>query len=109
MSSRHIRGSLVFKNTYTKTTAGAIVAADIPNVSVIFVNKTTGGATAIGLPAPGYIGQAIIVVDSKGDAASNNITITPASGLIGGAATKVINANNGSAFLIWDGTNYFVL
>jgi hypothetical protein len=106
MSSRHIRGNLVYKSTYVKTTAGAINAADIANASLVVVNKTSGGATAVTLPAAQYVGQAWKFVDAKGDAAVNPITITPASGLINGASTYVINENYGSVEIVWDGTNY---
>ena len=108
MSSRHIRGNLVYKNVLEKTGSGNIAAADLANISLILVNKDSGAATGITLPAPGYVGQAWKIVDAKGDANTNNITITPASGNINGAATFVISENYGSVEIVWDGTNYTV-
>lgn len=49
------------------------------------------------------------VKDSTGNAESNNITITPASGTIDGQATLVISSAYGSAKLISNGTNWFIL
>lgn len=109
MSSRHIRGHLVFKNYLEKTAAGNIAAADLANVSLILVNKDSGAATAITLPTANYVGQTWIIVDAKGDAGTNNITITPASGNINGSATYTINENYESVILVWDGTNYTIV
>jgi hypothetical protein len=108
MSSRHIRGNFVFRDTYEKTSAGDVAAADIGNMSAIAINKDSGAATGVTLPAAQYVGQAWKVLDAKGDAGTNNITITPASGTINGAATHVIAENYGAVELFWDGTNYTV-
>ena len=108
MSSRHLIGSLVYSNQLEKTDAGDITAADLVNVGLILVNKTSGEATGITLPEPAFTSnsQAFIIVDAKGDAGSNNITITPSSGTINGAATYVINVNYGAVQLVHDGTNW---
>jgi hypothetical protein len=108
MSSRHIRGNLVYRSNYEHTIAGDITAVMIANSSLVLVNKASGAATAITLPAPSYVGQAWKIADAKGDAGTNNITITPASGTINGGATYVIGQNYGSVELVWDGTNYTV-
>lgn len=49
------------------------------------------------------------VKDSTGNAETNNITITPASGTIDGQASLVISSAYGSVKLISDNTNWFVL
>src|SRR5688572_15018978 len=108
MSSRHVRGHLVYRGTLVKAGAGDIAAADLANISVILANKTSGEATGITLPAAQYVGQAWKIIDAKGDAATNAITITPASGTINGGATYAINANYGAVELVWDGTNYTI-
>lgn len=108
MSSRFIRGKIVYTSTYVHTIAGDVTAALLQNQSVLVVNKASGAATAVALPAANYVGQAVKVIDGKGDAATNNITITPASGTIYGAATYVISENYGSVELLWDGTNWQV-
>lgn len=85
------------------TAAGAITvtAADW----AVIVNKTVGAASAVALPA-GATGAEFVIKDGKGDAAANNITITPAAGTIDGAATSVISANYGSATLLYNGTEW---
>lgn len=108
MSTRHIRGNLVYKGLYEHTIAGDITAAMLVNKSLVHVNKASGAATGIALPVPGYNGQAYKIVDFKGDAATNNITITPNSGTINGASTWVISENYGAVELVWNGTNYAV-
>lgn len=62
----------------------------------IVVNRTVAGATAVTLPT-GVNGQIFVVVDGKGDAATNNITVAGSSQNIAGAASYVINGNYGAA------------
>lgn len=69
---------------------------------VIIVNKGTGSATSISLPI-GVLGMELIIKDGKGDAATNNITIT---GTIDGAASVVINTNFGKLHLYFNGTQF---
>lgn len=95
MSSRFVRGSLVYQNTVTVTTGNLAVS----DQSMVVVDKTDGAATAITLPANPLNGHSILIKDGKGDAGTNNITITPASGTIDGAATYVISENYGSVIL----------
>lgn len=57
----------------------------------VFSNLTVPGAVAYTLPA-GINGQIFVLGDGKGDADTNNITITPSAGqTINGAATLVLN------------------
>ncbi len=51
----------------------------------------------------------IRIKDGQGNAGASSITITPASGLINGAATYVINTNYGSVEIYSDGTNMFTI
>lgn len=67
----------------------------------ILTNLTTPGAVSVVLSASAKIGQYVKVVDLKGDAAANNITITVAGGgTINGGASAAINVNNGWAYLL---------
>lgn len=88
------------------TAAGAVSVA-LSDYTVI-VNKTVAAATTVNLSAASS-GFEYVIKDGKGDAATNNITIVPASGLIDGAANKVINVNFGWARIITDGTNWFTV
>jgi hypothetical protein len=93
-----------------KTTSGNydMVAAD----DVILVNKSVGAATTVNLvTAAGRSNRPVKVVDGKGDAATNNITIDGSGAeTIVGAATYVIAFNYGSVTL-WpkpDGSGWYI-
>ena len=88
------------------TAAGAVTVATTDYVVV--VNKTVGAATTVNLPA-GVLGQTFVIKDGKGDAAANNITLTPAAGTIDGAATYVMNTNYQSTTLIYNGASWSVI
>lgn len=62
-----------------QVTSGATVTVDVDTDDIIFINKSTGSATGVTLPASAGRDAArpIKIVDGKGDAATNNITITP--------------------------------
>lgn len=78
--------------------------------TILRINKTSGSATAVTLPAsPITDTQLYIVKDQKGDAATNNITLTPSSGQIDGSSSFVMNVNKQSVSLNFDGTNWSVV
>lgn len=81
----------------TVTAAGAVTVAKTDHV--VCVNKTVGAATTANLFASPRTGTDIIIKDCKGDAATNNITVTPAAGNIDASGTFVINSNYGT----WEG------
>lgn len=89
------------------TAAGAITVATTDDVVV--VNKASGAATVVNLPATPTTGTQFIIKDGKGDAASNNITVTPAAGNIDGSATYVLNTNYGSVKLVYNGTQWNII
>lgn len=61
------------------TAAGAVtVAAD--DADDILINKTVGAATTVNLPLSASRTKPVKIVDAKGDASTNNITIVPQSG-----------------------------
>lgn len=79
-----------------------ITAAGDVNVGasdgLIILNKTTGAPTNVNLPlAGGKIGK-VKIVDFKGDAATNNITVNTTSPetFNGGSSSFVINGNGAS-------------
>ena len=67
------------------------------------------GAVAITLPASPAIGRTYRIKDISGAAATNNITITPASGNIDGSASYVIGTNYGSIDVVYTGAQWSVL
>jgi len=98
-------GRRVATRSQTTGTSGTITTAD----EVVIINKGTGSATPLSLNSTTNIGRTVTVKDGKGDAATNNITITPTSGLIDGASTYVINTAYGAVRLVFDGTNWQVI
>ena len=69
----------------------------------------TAGAVAVALPA-GATGQIFAIMDGKGDASTNNITITPnGAETIGGAATLVLNHANQMVLIQFVSGNWHVL
>lgn len=79
-----------------KTAAGDVNVA--LNDGLIVVNKTVGGATTVTLPASSSKVGAVKIVDWKGDAGTNNITIalTGSDKLNGNLTTWTIAADGGS-------------
>lgn len=86
------------------TAAGAATLAKTDCILVI--NKGTGAATTVNLPAAPVAGQVFVIKDGKGDAAANNITLTPAAGNIDGAGTFVMATNYQSATIAYNGTEW---
>lgn len=73
------------------TAAGAVYVGIADDT--VGINKTVGAATTVNLPKATGTGKRYTIVDVKGDANANNITLTPPSGTINGAATFVMNVN----------------
>jgi len=75
----------------------------------VITNLAVAGAVAVNLPA-GVDGQFFAIVDGKGDAATNNITITPfGAETINGAANLVINSARGAAIFVFKTGNWSVI
>lgn len=73
----------------------------VPDAQVVVTNLTIAGAVSVVLPVAAKIGHTVDVVDGKGDAAANNVTITVAGGgTINGGANIVLSANRQKAILI---------
>lgn len=73
------------------------------------VNKATGAATTVSLPAcNSNSGLQVTILDGKGDANINNITLTPSAGNINGATTFVMNVSRQSETVLWDGSQCLV-
>ena len=93
MGSRHVRGPLVF-NTYETVLTGNYT---IVNESLVIVDNSVGAATQITLP-PSVTANGrreIRILDGKGDAATNNITVVPnGTDTINGGASLVLAVND---------------
>ena len=71
---------------------------------------STAAARAVTLPAPtaDMANTEVVVKDESGGAATNNITVSAASGNIDGGATSVINTNYGVRRFYCNGTQWYV-
>lgn len=76
---------------------------------VVVINKSSGAATQVNLPASPLTGRLIIVKDGKGDAGSNNITVSGNGKNIDGSSTNVISTNYQARQYVYNGTEYNVL
>lgn len=96
------------KREVTAPGAIAVVDSDID----ILVNKTVGEATTVNLITAVDRETPVGVIDVKGDAATNNITITPAGAetINGVAGSRVINFDHGALTLhpLPDGTGWYI-
>lgn len=72
---------------------------------IVVVALSSPGPVTVNLPA-GTTGQWFAIIDGTGDAATNNITVTPASGLINGASTYVIGKNRAGIVIAYNGTSW---
>lgn len=80
-----------------------------PDTGTLLVKGS--GARGVTLPSAAKFraGNRIILKDAAGSAAAGNITFTPASGTIDGAATLVFSSNYQTSTLVTDGTNWFTV
>lgn len=90
------------------TAAGTVTVSDVDDC-VVEINKTSGAATLVSLPA-GVAGRIFMIVDGKGDAASNNITISPnPPETIMGASNYVMNVNKSAVIIGYDGSDWKII
>lgn len=122
-STANASGSLLAANgafTSSLNTTGANQIVNVASVTsgasynvvatdyFVCVNKGTGSTTTINLPSSPATGRKLIIKDCKGDANTNNITLTPAAGNIDGAGTYVMNVNRQSVMLVYSGSEWTV-
>lgn len=88
-------------------TTVAVLPSNAP-VNNIVVNKTVGSPTTLLMPTQVGQWQEFIIIDGKGDASINPITIDGNGVTIGGLASFVIVNDNGTVRLTFDGSQYRV-
>lgn len=76
---------------------------------IVNVNLTTPGAVAITGASVRTAFKPYTIKDAAGSAATYNITYTPASGTIDGAASILIQQNYDALTIYSDGTNEFTM
>lgn len=76
---------------------------------LVITDLAVAGAVAVNLPA-GVNGQLYAILDGKGDAATNNITITPnGAETIDSTTSYVLSKNRASVLLMFRGTNWYIV
>lgn len=102
-----ILDKLQITGSKVQTAAGDVAMG---NAGVCVVNKTSGAATAVTLTARAKKGMFAFVKDGKGDAATNNITVSPDgtsnNTTIDGGSSFVISVNYGAAMFFHNGTEW---
>jgi hypothetical protein len=102
----------IASRTQRPVTAAGAVTIDAADADIVIVKKTVGAATTVNLPLSASRTVPIMIVDGKGDANTNNITIVPQTGESIYAVvnqTAIIDGNGGSVILTpkGDGTGWF--
>lgn len=105
MSLRDVRGPMVLGDTRVFTGSGNVT---LTNESALVVNKSSGAATQATIPSGARRYERRVVIDGKGDAATNNITVVVTGGTINGASSYVIRNNYGSAEFFHLGANAWI-
>lgn len=105
-SARQTFGAGVTVFVRVVTAAGGVTVATTDYL--VCINKTVGAATAATLPGSPTPGDTYLIKDCKGDAATNNITVSPAAGTIDGASTYVMATNRQSSAFTYNGTEWMV-
>jgi hypothetical protein len=97
--------------SYANTIGSGATHTATTNDETIVWASATGGAKAETIPtcAAGNAGQQLRIKDNQGTAGVGNITITPATGTIDGAASLVISTNRGVAKLQCDGVGNWMI
>ncbi len=71
---------------------------------------TTAAPVAYSLPATPYVSMTVIVVDAKGNAGANNITVTSPSGAnINGLPSFLLTSNYEVDTFAWNGSQWYVV
>lgn len=98
--------STTFQKYAIRTATSSPVSVSATTDCAVFINLGVAGAVTVNLPA-GVAKQVFYVVDAKGDAATNNITINPnGADTISGAASLVLNKNYQGVVLIYNSGNW---
>lgn len=84
---------------------------DVAELDRVALVDTTGGAVTLTLPADGgpSLGRPLYVADAASNFGTNACTINGNGKTINGAATLVLNLDNASAFLLWNGTEWSLI
>jgi hypothetical protein len=97
--SNAVKVSSAMQDAVSVVTASGNITVSATAARHICANLSTPAAIAVNLPASPSLGLIYSVDDCAGNAATYNLTVTPAAGSIDGSSTYVISNNYGS----WSG------
>jgi hypothetical protein len=92
----------------TRVVSASTDTASATSDYFLCVTYTSTGAVTETLPSSPATGLTLLIKDCGGAAATNNITITPASGNIDGASTYVMSTNYGSVAVTYVNSQWSV-
>lgn len=92
-----------------RITAAGDVTVSATTDDIIVIVKDTPAATAVNLPASPTAGGNYTIKDGGRNCSTYNITITPDSENIEGAATYVMNVDGQSVVIVYDGNEYLII
>lgn len=102
------RANNLHSDGYVAGVAEVTAAYTVLEGDTTVLANAAGGAYAVTLQAPGqHKGKRVAVRKTEGGA--NNVTVTPPSGTIDGAATLVLTAAAPRCDLVSNGTNFFTV
>lgn len=103
----NITGKIVLKRTNVSTGSYTPATTDL----FLLCDTSTGAITINLLAASGVIGQRLVIVDTAGQAATNNITITPngSDTIQGENSNLTVNVNNASIDLLASSSTAYVI
>ena len=97
--------STTFQKDAVRKAVATPVTVSATTDCIVVTDLTVAGAVAVNLPA-GANKQVFYVVDGKGDASTNNITITPnGAETIAGSATLVLTGNREAVQLVYNSSD----
>lgn len=89
--------------------AGASTTMTAADFEVCIDTAAIAAAHAVTLPPNPVPGQTVLVSDGTGSCATYNITVSPAAGLINGAANQVMVANYQKVLFRYSGTKWNII
>lgn len=116
LSTPGVPGRWISTNVLQNASGGQIIISGttvdiLPStllIANIVVNKTIGSPTTLNMPTLVAQWQEFVIVDGKGDAATNPITIASATIPINGTTSYVIASDGGTVRFTFDGNQFRV-
>jgi len=98
---------MLWPHVAVKTDSGGYTVGTTETVVVI--NKGTGASTTVTLPSSPNTDRLLIIKDGKGDANTNNITVSGNGKNIDGSSSNTINTSYGVLRIVYNGTQWNVI